>query len=322
MDCAMASPLDLDQLHTFITIADTGSFTRAADEVHRTQSAVSMQMRRLEERLGKALFEKEGRTNRLTEEGERLLTYARRLLRLNRETLAAFDDASLEGHIRIGTPDDYADRFLPEIMARFARSNPRVELSVICEPTVNLMDHIKRGHLDIALVTHDSDKGASEVVRREPLLWVTSANHSIHAEDTLPLAVGRTTCMWRRAACDMLDQMGRDYRILFTSWSATVIIAAVLSGQAVSVLPECALRPGMRILGDSDGFGALPDVRIGIVRGHTNQPELVDALARHIADSLDNISVPAPEENGQFDFESLAFTRVKRQKQRSAMAGW
>jgi DNA-binding transcriptional LysR family regulator len=318
----MAAPLDLDQLHTFVTIADTGSFTRAADEVHRTQSAVSMQMRRLEERLGKALFEKEGRTNRLTEEGERLLTYARRLLRLNRETLAAFDDASLEGHIRIGTPDDYADRFLPEIMARFARSNPRVELSVICEPTVNLIDHIKRGHLDIALITHDSDKGAAEVVRREPLLWVTSANHSIHAEDVLPIAVGRATCMWRRAACDMLDQMGRDYRILFTSWSATVIIAAVLSGQAVSILPECALRPGMRILGEADGFGALPDVRIGIVRGHSSQPELVDALARHICDSLDNISVPAPEETGQFDFETMAFARAKRQKQRPAMAGW
>lgn len=318
----MAAPLDLDQLQTFVTIADTGSFTRAADEVHRTQSAVSMQMRRLEERMGKALFTKEGRTNRLTEEGERLLTYARRLLRLNRETLAAFDDASLEGHIRIGTPDDYADRFLPEIMARFARSNPRVELSVTCEPTPNLVDHLKRGHLDIALVTHDSDKGASEVVRREPLLWVTSANHSIHAEDVLPLAVGRTTCMWRRAACDMLDQMGRDHRILFTSWSATVIIAAVLSGQAVSILPECALRPGMRILGESDGFGALPDVRIGIMRGHSSQPEIVDALARHICDSLDNISVPAPEEGGQFDFEAMAFARVKRQKQRTAMAGW
>ena len=207
-------------------------------------------------------------------------------------------------------------------MARFSRSNPRVELSVICEPTVNLIDHIKRGHLDIALITHDSDKGTSEVVRREPLLWVTSANHSIHQEETLPIAVGRTTCMWRRAACDMLDQMGRDYRILFTSWSATVIIAAVLSGQAVSILPECALRPGMRILGDADGFGALPDVRIGIVRGHSSQPELVDALARHIADSLDNISVPAAEENGQFDFDALAFNRVKRQKQRTAMAGW
>ena len=318
----MAAPLDLDQLHTFITIADTGSFTKAAEEVHRTQSAVSMQMRRLEERLGKALFQKDGRTNRLTEEGERLLTYARRLLRLNRETLAAFDDNSLEGHIRIGTPDDYADRFLPEIMARFSRSNPKVELSVICEPTYNLIDPLKRGNLDVAIVTHSGSKGASEVVRREPLLWVTSANHSIHSEDVLPLAVGRTTCMWRRAACDMLDQMGRDYRILFTSWSATVIIAAVLSGQAVSVLPECALRPGMRILGEADGFGALPDVQIGIMRGHSSQPEVVDALARHIADSLDNISVPAQEETGHFDFDGMAFARVKRQKQRPAMAGW
>ncbi|MEO3998169.1 LysR substrate-binding domain-containing protein [Mesorhizobium sp. CAU 1732] len=316
----MAQPLDLEQLHTFITIADTGSFTKAADEVHRTQSAVSMQMRRLEERLGKALFEKDGRTNRLTEEGERLLTYARRLLRLNRETLAAFDDTSLEGHIRIGTPDDYADRFLPEIMARFSRSNPRVELSVMCEPTVNLIDHLKRGHLDIAIVTHD--RNSSEVVRREPLLWVTSANHSIHADDVLPLAVGRTSCMWRRAACDMLDQMGRDYRILFTSWSATVIIAAVLSGQAVSVLPECALRPGMRILGEADGFGALPDVRIGIMRGHSSQPEIVDALARHISDSLDNISIPTPEDAGQFDFAGIAYTRGKRLRPGQMLPGW
>ena len=318
----MAAPLDLDQLHTFVTIADTGSFTKAAEEVHRTQSAVSMQMRRLEERLGKALFEKEGRTNRLTEEGERLLTYARRLIRLNRETLAAFDDASLEGHIRIGTPDDYADRFLPEIVARFARSNPRVELSVICEPTVNLIDQIKRSQLDIAIVTHSSDKSTSEVVRREPLLWVTSANHSIHTDDVLPLAVGRATCMWRRTACDILDQMGRDYRILFTSWSATVIIAAVLSGQAISVLPECALRPGMRILGDADGFGALPDVRIGIMRGHSSQPEIVDALARHIAESLDNISVPVVEDTAQRDFEVLPFPRAKRQKPRPAAAVW
>ena len=143
----MTAPLDLDQLQTFVAIADAGSFTRAADEVHRTQSAVSMQMRRLEERIGKPLFQKDGRTNRLTEEGERLLSYARRMLRLNRETLAAFDDTSLEGQVRIGTPDDYADRFLPEIMGRFARSNPRVELSVICEPTANLAELIRRARM-------------------------------------------------------------------------------------------------------------------------------------------------------------------------------
>jgi len=319
----MAAPLDLDQLHTFVAIADTGSFTRASEQVFRTQSAVSMQMRRLEERLGKSLFDRDGRSNRLTEDGERLLIYARRMIRLNQETLAAFDDASLEGHVRIGTPDDYADRFLPEIVARFSRSNPRVELSVICEPTANLVDHVRRGNLDIALVTHDGGRGTSEVVRREPLLWVASANHAIHEEPVLPLAVGRPTCLWRRAACEVLDEMGRDYRILFTSWSATVIIASVLSGLAVSILPECALRPGMRILGEADGFGALPDCRIGILRGHTATPEIVDALARHIAESLDNISVPAmPEEAGSFDFATVAFGKGKRLKPGHLMPGW
>ncbi|MGI6851035.1 LysR substrate-binding domain-containing protein [Mesorhizobium sp. 1B3] len=318
----MAAPLDLDQLHTFITIADTGSFTRAAEEVHRTQSAVSMQMRRLEERIGKPLFEKDGRMNRLTEEGDRLLSYARRMLRLNRETLAAFDDSSLEGQVRIGTPDDYADRFLPEIMGRFARSNPRVELSVVCEPTINLAELIRRGHLDIALVTQCDDVRPSEIVRKEPLLWVTSASHSVHQEEILPMAFGRPTCQWRRVATDTLHRMGREHRILFTSWSATVIIAAVLSGLALSVLPECALRPGMRVLGEADGFGPLPDINIGILRGHTSKADIVDALARHIAESLDNISAPIAEETGTFDFAALGGIRSKRLRPNHVMAGW
>jgi DNA-binding transcriptional LysR family regulator len=322
MDFPMAAPLDLDQLQTFIMIADTGSFTRAAEEVHRTQSAVSMQMRRLEERIGKALFEKDGRINKLTEEGERLLSYARRMIHLNRETLAAFDDRRLEGTIRIGTPDDYADRFLPEIMARFSRSNPRVELTVICEPTFNLVEHIKRGHLDLALVTHDDAKGQSEVVRREPLLWVSSANHATHEQEILPLAFGRPTCIWRRAACDVLDEMNREYRILFTSWSATVITAAVLSGLAISVLPECALRPGMRVLGEADGFGALPECKIGIMRGHTARADIVEAIARHISESLDNISVPAAEETGTFDFAAMAALRGRRLKPSHILPGW
>jgi DNA-binding transcriptional LysR family regulator len=316
------TPLDLDQLQTFISIADTGSFTKAADEVHRTQSAVSMQMRRLEERIGKPLFEKDGRTNKLSEDAEKLLSYARRMIRLNRETLAAFDDSSLEGHIRIGTPDDYADRFLPEIMARFSRSNPRVELSVICEPSFNLVDHIRRGNLDLALVTHDGSQGQTEVVRREPLLWVTSANHLTHEQELLPLAFGRPTCQWRRNACDALDAMNREYRILFTSWSATVIIAAVMSGLAVSVLPECALRPGMRVLGEADGFSTFPDIKIGIMRGKSTRPEIVDALARHIAESLDNLSAPLAEDAGAFDLPAFASIRGRRLKPNHMMPGW
>lgn len=318
----MAAPLDLDQLKTFVAISDTGSFTRAADDVHRTQSAVSMQMRRLEERIGKVLFVRDGRINRLTDDGEKLLNYARRIIRLNDETLSAFDERRLEGHVRIGTPDDYADRFLPEIMARFIRSNPRVEISVICEPTVHLVEHLRRGALDIALVTHDAEKSASEIVRSEPLLWVTSAAHAVHEEPVLPLAFGRPTCIWRAAATDVLAKMGRDHRVLFTSWSATVIAATVLSGLAVSVLPECALRPGMRVLGEADGFGLLPDVSIGIMRGLTGHTPVIDALARHIAESLDNISVPPMPAEGNFDFAAMNGARGKRQRPGQVMPGW
>ena len=136
------------------------------------------------------------------------------------------------------------------------------------------------------------------------------------------MAFGRPNCIWRRAAVDVLDQQNRDYRILFTSFSATVITAAVLSGLAISVLPECALRPGMRVLGEADGFGALPDCRIGIMRGQTSRPEIVDALARHISESLDNISVPLVEEAGTFDFAALAYAKIRRTKANQILPGW
>jgi DNA-binding transcriptional LysR family regulator len=136
------------------------------------------------------------------------------------------------------------------------------------------------------------------------------------------LAFGRPNCIWRRAAVDVLDRQNREYRILFSSFSATVITAAVLSGLAVSVLPECALRPGMRVLGEADGFGTLPDCRIGIMRGQTSQPEIVDALARHICESLDNISVPLGDETGSFDFAALAFSKMKRTKASQILPGW
>jgi DNA-binding transcriptional LysR family regulator len=314
----MPSPLDLDQLQTFVAISDTGSFTRAADEVFKTQSAVSMQMRRLEEKIGRPLFEKEGRMNRLTDDGERLLAYARRMLRLNGEAVAAFDDSKLAGHLRIGMPDDYADRFLPEIMARFIRSNPRVELSVICEPTVNLLEQVNRGGIDLALVTHVPEHGYAEIVRREPLLWVTSANHQVHEEPVLPLAFGRPTCVWRHKALEALSPTKREYRVLFTSWSATVISASILSGLAVSVLAECSLRPGMRVLTEADGFPKLPEVEIGLIRARGKQSPIVDAMAQHVIESLDNLG-PTGFGNGMTDDQ--AAIRVRRSAM-SAQSRW
>lgn len=283
----MTAPLDLDQLKTFIAIAETGNFTRAAEMVFRTQSAVSMQMRRLEECIGQNLFEKDGRNNRLTTDGERLLVFARRMLSLNSETLAAFDGNRLEGHIRVGMPDDYAEPFLPEIIARFSRSNSRVEMSIICEPSRDLNNYVQQGSLDLALVINQYP---SEIIRREPLLWVGSANHEAHLRPTLPVAFGRPTCNRRQSACAALDEIGRDYRIMFTSFSSTAIAAAVLSGSAITALPECALRPGMRVLGAADGFPKLPECQIGLIRSTVGQIEIIDALALHITESLDNIS--------------------------------
>src|SRR6266567_3812747 len=170
----MTAMLDTDQLRTFIAISETGSFTKAADVVNKTQSAVSMQMKRLEERLERPIFSRDGRASRLTEDGQRLLDYARRIVKLNVETLAAFSDAELSGRVRLGVPDDYADRYLPEIMARFSHSYPAVELSVICEPSVDLLERIDANELDLAIVTNCESKRASETFRRERLLWVTS----------------------------------------------------------------------------------------------------------------------------------------------------
>ena len=290
----MAHVLDSDQLRTFVAIVDAGSFTKAADVVHKTQSAVSMQIKRLEERIGRPLFERDGRNARLTEDGERVLDYARRIVRLNLECVTSFSDADLKGRVRLGVPDDYADRYLPEILARFSRSNPQAEVTVVCEPTPNLMERMAAGDLDLAIITHVDRHGSAEIVRVEQLLWVTSARHQVHEEAVVPLALGRPTCAWRQSATEALERSGRAYRVLYASWNSTAVGAAVMAGLAVSVLPESAVRTGMRILGQSDGFPPLTTCRIGLVRSLGDPSPLIDALADHIVQSLDNLATLRP----------------------------
>jgi DNA-binding transcriptional LysR family regulator len=286
----MTALLDVDQLRTFVAIVETGSFTRAAEVVHKTQSAVSMQMKRLEERLERPIFARDGRASKLTEDGERLLDYARRIVKLNAEALAAFSNPELSGVVRLGVPDDYADRYLPEIMARFSRVYPGVELTVFCEPSIDLIARLDANEIDLAIVTSCESYRASEIFRQERLLWVTSSRHSAHCDDPLPLALGRPTCDWRKAAMDSLDSLGRAHRLLFSSGNAGAISAAVLAGLAVSVLPTSGIRPGMRVLTPTDGFPELPPCRIGLLRNPHERSPLAEAMAGHIVSSLDNLS--------------------------------
>src|SRR5262249_16158635 len=145
------------------------------------------------------IFERDGRTSKLTEHGERLLDYARRIVRLNMEALSAFAETELAGRVRLGLPDDYADRYLPEILARFSASNPWVEVTGICQPTPMLVERIAAAEVDLAIITHVEGRSPATLIRRERLLWVASARHSVHEANPLPLALGRPTCHWRQA---------------------------------------------------------------------------------------------------------------------------
>ena len=224
----------------------------------------------------------------------------------------------MQGKVRIGLPDDYAERFLPEILARFTRSNPLVELQIACAPSSNLADHVDKGRLDVALVADCTiSQVVPEIVRREPLHFMTSAAHDVHEEEVLPLALGRPNCCWRAEGLKALDDAGRRYKVLFSSWSAQIVASAVLAGLAVGVLPECALRPGMRVLGARDGFPRLQDNEIGVIRARSAESPVVSALVEHIRDSLANLAPPETQARPS----QLPETRVIRSPRlRSGMA--
>jgi len=286
----MMPNLDIDLLKTFLAISDAGSFTRAAEEVNKTQSAVSMQMKRLEEVLGRPLFARDGRASRFTPDGERLVEYARRLVALNDEAVSTFKRPDLTGTVRFGTPDDYADRFLPEILARFARTHPLVTVDVDCLSSSVLAERTRRGEMDLALVTFGCNLSTNEPVRREPLVWVTSARHSTHLLEVLPLAVSHGGCEWRSAVLSALEKTGRRYRVAYSSPNSNAVNAAVQSGLAVGAVPDLCVRPGMRILTEKDGFPPLGHFDIGLMRKAGKSSSAVEALARHVAESLGNIT--------------------------------
>jgi len=286
----MIPNLDIDLLKTFLAISDTGTFTRAADEVHKTQSAVSMQMKRLEDLLGRPLFARDGRAIRFTPDGERLIEYARRMVAINDEAVSAFTRPDLTGTVRFGTPDDYADRFLPEILARFSRTHPLVTVDVDCTSSSALFERVKRNEMDLALVSFGCDIVTDEPVRREPLVWVTSVRHSVHLLDVLPLAVSHAGCEWRKMVLQALETSGRKYRVAYSTANSNAVNAAVQSGLAVGAVPELCVRPGMRILTEKDGFPALGSFDIGLVRKLGRGSSALEALARHVTESLANFN--------------------------------
>ena len=278
--------LDTDQLRSFLAIVDEGSFTRAAERVHKTQSAVSMHVRRLEEQLGCALFVKQGRGTRLTAEGEQLVDYARRILREEAGAIAALSRRGLRGAVRFGVPDDYAEAFLADILLRFNHRHPLVEIAVTCENSIELSTLVRAGALDLALVTDFEGLEGFELVREEPLRWVVSARFKAPAGEPMPLALGSVSCIWRRVADEALEGRRDRVRSLFVSRNYSAIGAVVRAGLAATVLPEGLAVGGLRILGEADGLPALPLTRMGLIFRAGPATAEVTALAEAVRETI------------------------------------
>lgn len=287
----MTAPLDLDQLQSFCVIADCGSFTEAARRVHKTQSAVSMQIKRLEERLGKTLLNRDGRTASLTTEGEAVYTRARRMLRLNAEIADYFSNEDLSGNIRFGVPDDYAVKLLPIILSSFKKTHPRITVDVRCLASEDLIDGMSSGRFDLIVFTQGTSHEFGELFRTERMFWISAPEGSALQQDPLPLACGTKRCFWRAGAIDALGRAGLDYRIAYTSSNAMAIISAVMADLAVGYLPESALQPNMKVATAADKFTLphLNDAQIALMRGSHAYGGIYDALANHIIAEMGNL---------------------------------
>ncbi|HYF09032.1 MAG TPA: LysR substrate-binding domain-containing protein [Acetobacteraceae bacterium] len=266
---ALPPGIDPDLLRAFVLVAEGGSVTRAAERVGRTQSAVSMQMKRLEDTLGRPLLARTPRGLAPTPHGVWLLERARTLLAVNDEIVTGFRAPPLIGQVRLGAPDDYALRWLPKILARFAETHPAVEVEVVCVNSSALAKQLLDGEVDLALLTEGNERRGLEVepLWRGPLLWVGSATHPVHRAEPLPLALSHAGCTWRTAACEALERAGRRHRVAYTSQTQTGCFAIVLAGLAVTVSTPATLPDGLVWMGEADGLPPLPETGLYLARG-------------------------------------------------------
>ncbi len=287
--------LDTDQLRSFLAIVDTGSFTRAADRVNKTQSAVSMHVRRLEERIGRELFVKQGRGARLSTDGEKLVEHARRMLQVEAAALSDLRAVGLSGRVTLGIPDDYAEPFLPDIVERFTRNHPQVEMSVICDPSVVLAERMQNGDLDVAVVTDCEQIKGLEIVREEPAsLGGRPAGRTDRGTPAASLALSTPSCAWRHSALHALEEAGIPARLFMVSSNYAAIAPIVQAGLALTVLPEPVVSRNQRIVPPEAGLPQLPPCRVGLLRGASSHSALVAALADDIRASL-SLRLPVRE---------------------------
>lgn len=293
MIMALPVGLDLDLLRSFVTIAEEKSFTRAADRVGRTQSAVSLQMQRLEAVLGQTVLTRgKGGSIELTPEGLYLLGRAREILALNDDILRSVRAAPVHGTVRLGIPEEVAERYLPRVLERFSEQAPSVEVQVVSAASCVLAMQFKAGDHDLVILDRGLEprQWPATEIWRQPMRWITSDIHGQHLRDPLPLAVSPADCPWRPPwlteclsrgiATHTLEQAGRKFRIVNSASTTAGQFAAVSAGLAVAAsMAVWSLPAGLRAVRDGEGLPELPDASYLMLKAREPRQPMTDMLA-------------------------------------------
>jgi|SRR5579871_431612 len=286
--------LDLELLRSFVSVVDAGGFTRAGERVHRTQSTVSQQIKRLEDDIGQSLLKRSGKDVTPTEAGERLLSYARRLLALAEEARDVMTrPGGHEGAVRLGVPEDFAAYRLAKLLAAFARSHPHLRLDVRADQSVHLKRDLERGDLDLALFKRDAGEKGGIAVWPERLHWVTSKSHPVQAKTgSVPLIGYPPGCLYRARAIHALESSGRTWHMAYSSSSLAAIQAAIAAGMGLSILSEIAIQADHRVLTAKDGFSPIDRTEVALVASPDASPATL-RLADRLAEFCDAVQAKA-----------------------------
>lgn len=287
--------LELDIMKTFVAIAETGNFTTAAETVFRTPSAVSMQIKKLEDMLRVSLFRRDARSVTLTHHGEILLSYAKRMITLNNEAVSRFIMPEMNGIVRLGAPDDIGELMLPGILKHLSEAWPQLAIDVTIDSSANLHRGVEEGRLDLSLYNFLNAVRANpaEKVMTEKLVWVGRRHGQAHLKTPLPISVWDAGCNWRTIALEKLAESHIDFRIAYFCGSHMGQTAAIRADIAIAPLARFLVQEDMVVLGERDGLPDLGTYDIGLaVREGAPQPVL--AVADYVRTALGDRSLQAP----------------------------
>lgn len=276
--------LQIDYLRTFIALAETKGFTRAGTQVNRSQSAVSMQIKRLEDEVGKPLFERMGKTVKLTAEGQILIQYAMRIVKEHDDAIRALSKPDMEGFIRFGSPEHYTIGILPKLLARFALAYPDVLVEMRCENSDEIKEAVDKGELDVGICTQTSEGG--QVIAHDPVVWTAYPNFILQKHKTIPIAVFETDCIFRTWAIAALEKSGIRYRIVYISRSISGLIDAVRAGFAIAPITLSNVPSDLKIVGLENGLPVLPVSNIVLHKTKKMTSEIIECFSEHIIKSF------------------------------------